>query len=267
MGFLEEIVRETRAAIARPEYLSGLDAPSAPSSSHSLRRAVTNSGAGGALLAEFKRVSPGSDSPALPSRSATEFVRATDPGEVVGYSCVASAPRFLGSPQDVFELVRATARPVLFKDFVVEAIQLDAAARAGASAVLLIARLETEGHLTTSLAELADRAHARQLEVLLEFHDRTELRQVADVAADMYGVNVRNLDTLRMEPGVADATIRSAERLRPLLGLSGVQSSADARRFWAAGVDGILVGSAVARARDPGAFLRSLHRPAPGEGA
>jgi indole-3-glycerol phosphate synthase len=267
LGFLEEMVRETRVAIARPEYLSGLDAPTTSSGTRSLRRAVTDSGAGGALLAEFKRVSPGSDAPDLPTRSAVDFVRATSPGEVVGYSCVASAPRFLGSPKDVFELVRATTRPVLFKDFVVEEVQLDAAVRAGANAVLLIARLETGGHLTTSLAELADRAHARQLEVLLEFHDRTELRQVADVAADMYGVNVRNLDTLRMEPGVADATIRSADGLRPLLGLSGVQSRADAQRFWAAGVDGILVGSAVARARDPGAFLRSLHRPAPGAAA
>ena len=126
---------------------------------------------------------------------------------------------------------------------------------------LLIARLETEGLLSTPLAELADQAHARRLEVLLEFHDRSELRQVGGVAADMFGVNVRDLDTLRMAPAVADATLRAAASLRPLLGLSGVASPADALRFWDAGVDGILVGSSVARASDPGAFLQSLHRP------
>jgi indole-3-glycerol phosphate synthase len=152
---------------------------------------------------------------------------------------------------------------VVFKDFVVDPRQLEAASRSGASAVLLIARLEEEGLLTTALSELAAEAHARGLEVLLELHDKSELRRTADVAADVYGVNVRDLDTLRMAPTTADATIRAAAKLRPLLGLSGVASPADARRFWNAGVDGILVGSAVARSADPAALLQSLYRPAP----
>jgi indole-3-glycerol phosphate synthase len=129
----------------------------------------------------------------------------------------------------------------------------------------LIARLETEGLLTTPLAELATQAHARRLEVLLEFHDKSELRRAANVGADVYGVNVRDLDTLRMEPDVAQATIRAASHLRPLLGLSGVATQADARRFWESGVDGILVGSSVARATDAGGFLRTLRRPLPGD--
>lgn len=261
MGFLAEVVRETRATIARPDYLSGLASSKSRATGPGLRRAVLGAGAAGALVVEFKRVSPGSDSPLLPVRSATEFVRSTGRGGVAGYSCVASEPRFHGSPRDVADLTATTALPVLFKDFVIDPVQLDAAVRAGAVAVLLIARLETERLLTTPLAELADQAHARRLEVLLEFHDRSELRQVGGVAADMYGVNVRDLDSLRMEPAVAHATLRAAASLRPLLGLSGVASPADARRFWDAGVDGILVGSSVARANDPSAFLQTLHRP------
>ncbi len=261
MGFLAEIVRETRATIARPDYLSSVGPSRARAGTSSLRRAVTEAGDGGALLVEFKRVSPGSDSPLLPPRSPAEFVRSTGPGGVAAYSCVASEPRFRGSPRDVADLAAATPLPVLFKDFIVDPLQLEAAVHTGAGAVLLIARLETEGLLSTPLAELADQAHARRLEVLLEFHDRSELRQVGGVAADMFGVNVRDLDTLRMAPAVADATLRAAASLRPLLGLSGVASPADALRFWDAGVDGILVGSSVARASDPGAFLQSLHRP------
>jgi len=264
VGFLTEVVREVRSSIARPGYAAGWGRDAGATPRPSLKRAVERAGAGGALLVEFKRVSPGSDVPRLPPRSVSDFVRLTGSGGVTAYSCVATEPRFEGSPRDVAGLVAQTELPVLFKDFVVDPVQLDVAARVGASAVLLIARLETERLLTTPLAALADAAHARGLEVLLEYHDKSELRRVADVAADVFGVNVRDLDSLRMEPAVAAATVRAAGHLRPLLGLSGVAGAADALRFWENGVDGILVGSAVARATDVPSFLRTLRRPSLG---
>lgn len=267
MGFLSQMVEETRKVISQPAYLAGLPVSSRPPARRGLRQAILEAGGPGALLVEFKRVSPGSTAPALPAFSADEFVRRAEPGGVSGYSCLASTPRFEGSLTDVREVANATSRPVLFKDFVLDPVQLDAAARVGASAVLLIARLETEGYLATPLTELARGAHARGLEVLLEYHERSELSRTADVAADMHGVNVRDLDTLRMDPEIAISTLGAARERRPLLGLSGVASPGDARRFWDAGVDGILVGSAVARASDPGAFLRSLHRRPAGSGA
>ncbi len=259
MGFLDEIVADTLAVVDRPGYATSPREPRARPRG-SLAAAVRAAGAGGALLVEFKRVSPGASTPSLPTYTPEEFVRRAEPGGVAGYSCLATEPRFQGSVDDVASVVAATGRPVLFKDFVVDPRQIDAAARAGASAVLLIARLEVERRTRAPLAELARAAHRRGLEVLLEFHEKTELSRVGHVAADMFGVNVRDLDTLRMEPEVAAATLRAVGDRRPLLGLSGVASPDDAARFWAAGVDGILVGSAVARARDPAEFLLGLHR-------
>jgi indole-3-glycerol phosphate synthase len=257
VGFLAEIVSETRAAIARGQYELPEGSSPPPADRASFREAVRSSSPG-ALVVEFKRVSPGSLSPTLPERSPAEFEERTRAAGVAAYSCLATPPRFAGSARDVAELARATRRPVLFKDFVVEVAQVEAAARAGASAILLIARLADTGLLTTPLPALADAAHRRGLEVLLEFHDRSELRQAADVSADVYGVNVRDLETLRMEPDHAMLTLRAAAALRPLLGLSGVASPEDARRFWSAGADGILVGSSVAWAKDPVSFLASL---------
>jgi indole-3-glycerol phosphate synthase len=262
MGFLREIVAATEADLRTPSY-GRLDMV-APRVRSSLREAILRSGPSGALLVEFKRNSPGSDHPELPVRSPTAFVTATEPAGVAGYSCIATAHRFGGSPGDVASLCGATDRPVLFKDFVIDPRQIEVADRAGARAILLIARLESAGLLRTSLAELARVAHARRLEVLLEFHERSELRRAGDVGADMFGVNVRDLDSLRMEPAVAADTLRAARGLRPLLGLSGVNSARDADRFWNLGVDGILVGSAVARAKDPASFLATLRRTVPG---
>jgi indole-3-glycerol phosphate synthase len=260
-GFLDEILPATRAAVRSVEYRSGW--PSAPPGPRpSLRAAIEQQAARGALLVEYKRASPGRAEPNLPYRPVADFVRATERDGVAGYSCLATRHRFDGSLSDVRDLVRATARPVLFKDFVVEPVQLEAARRCGASAVLLIARLETEGRLDRSLASLAEQAHALGLEVLLEFHRRSELSAASGVAADMYGVNVRDLDSLRLDRESAAATIAAArtQGLRPLLGLSGVEGPAAAARFWSAGVDGILVGTGVARAADPAGFLARLTR-------
>ncbi len=259
-GFLRPLLASVREDVARPDYLAGLP-PTRSRPPVSLRAAIERAAPRGALLVEFKRNSPGSPEPELPVRSVADFLVRVAGTPVAGLSCLATRSRFAGSVEDVAELARGTTLPVLFKDFVVDPAQLAAAERAGASAVLLIARLEEQGLLSVPLAELAREAHRRGLEVLLELHAKAELRRVPGVAADMVGVNVRNLDTLAMEPDVAAETLREAARLRPLLGLSGVDGPGEARRFWSLGADGLLVGSAAARARDPEAFLTSLLRP------
>jgi len=263
VGFLAEMARATRTSLDAPDYLDGVPT-SRPFPPPSLRAAVEKDRSPGALLAEFKRRSPGAAEPDLPPRTPAAFVRGLEAAGVAGYSALASRPQFRGSPADVAAVVGATELPVLFKDFIIDAKQVDAAARCGASAILLIARLETSGLLEVPLASLAERAHSLGLEVLLEWHARAELRQTEDVAADMFGVNVRDLDTLQMRPDVAAETLAEAGGHRPLLGLSGVTGPEQARRFWAQDVDGILVGSGLARAANPGAFLASLRRSASG---
>jgi indole-3-glycerol phosphate synthase len=258
-GFLQRIVRSTRAAIADPSYRAGLP-DEGPRTRPSLRSALLQDTETGALVAEFKRRSPGAVEPELPVHTPSEFLATLEPAPVSAYSCLATPTEFLGSPRDVLAIAGGTRRPVLFKEFVVDPVQLEVAARAGASAVLLIARLETLGLLTLPLAELAREAHARGLEVVLEWHDRTELRRTEEVPADVYGVNVRDLDTLEIHREVAAETLRAAGSFRPLLGMSGVDGPAEAARFWSLGADGILVGSALARASDPARFLAELRR-------
>ncbi len=260
-GFLEEIVRGVREDVRSEVYDRGLP-PRPPPRRPSLRAAIERDRARGAIVVEFKRVSPGQADPRLPARSAEEFVRAVDPASPSGYSCLATGPRFEGSPHDVADLARCTPRPVLFKEFVISDEQIEVAARAGASAILLIARLAAEGHLDRPLAELADEAHDRGLEVLLELHRSAELSWVEGVRADVFGVNVRDLDTLRFDRPTALRTLADtrAAGLKPLLGLSGVTTPSDADALWDAGADGLVVGTAVARSSEPATFLDSLRR-------
>jgi len=264
-SFLADIAGRVLEESASPGY--DRDVPERRARSPpSFRRAVERDAGRGALVVEYKRASPGSTSPLPSPRSVEEFVAATDVAGVAAYSCLATRHGFDGAPARVAELVAQTERPVLFKEFVVHERQLDVAARTGAAAVLLIARLATEGLLTTPLAELAQGARARGLEVLLELHNSAELSGVGHVEADVYGVNTRDLATLAFEKERAYATLDEAGHrgLRPLLGLSGVDGPADAWEFWSRGCDGLLVGTAVARSSDPAHFLASLRRSARG---
>jgi len=267
MGFLEQIVAATHQSISLPDYGSGFPSEM-PRRRPSFRGAIERDSAVGALVVEYKRESPGQANTHLPRRSVADFLSATLPALPSAYSCLATVPRFDGSPTDVHDLARSTDRPVLFKDFVIDRRQVDVASRSGASAVLLIARLEAEGFLSEPLGSLAERAHRRGLEVVLEFHGKTELSRAAGVSADVFGVNMRNLDTLAIDrPTGSETLIRAREAgLRPLLGMSGVGEARDAQRFWESGVDGILAGTAVARAADPVGLLSAL-RSAKGAGS
>ena len=260
-SFLEDSLRHVRADSASPEYERGVPA-AGPALRPSLREAIARSAAAGALVVEYKRASPGSAVPLPAPRTVEEFVAGSASEVVSAYSCLATTFGFDGAPARVAELVGRTAKPVLFKEFVVGPRQIDVAARTGAAAILLLARLEGTGLLEVPLSELAGLARRRGLEVLLEFHAPAELSRAPDVEADVYGVNVRDLSTLAIDRPTAWSTLELAARrgLRPLLGLSGVGSPADAREFWTRGCDGILVGSAVARSADPERFLRSLRR-------
>lgn len=258
-GFLAGIVRDVQAELTRGAYTIGTPEPGRRPVA-SLRDAVTRAPSRRGVVVEYKRASPGRAEPRLPRRSVAEFVRTTDLPEVVGYSCLATAPKFEGSPELVRELASATDRPVLFKDFVIDRRQLSCARETGAAAVLLIARLERQGLLDRTLTELAEEAHALGLEVLLELHDVADFDLARRVAWDLLGVNVRDLDTLALDRAAAARTMKTvrAHGARPLLGLSGVEGAAEAGAFWQAGCDALVVGSAVALSRDPASFLRSL---------
>jgi indole-3-glycerol phosphate synthase len=266
-SFLEDVVARVRESVASADYGEGVPAVALPRPP-SFKAAVERERHAGALVVEYKRASPGATVPLPPSRTIEAFVAATDVEGVAGYSCLATRHGFDGAPERVAELVARTRRPVLFKEFVVGTAQLDVARRTGASAVLLIARLEPAGLLDRPLRELASEARARGLEVVLELHDSAELSRVDGVAPDVTGVNVRDLASLALDRPTAFATIEAARRagLAPLLGLSGVDGPPAANEFWSRGCDGLLVGSAVARSDDPKRLLASLRRP-PGPGA
>ena len=144
--------------------------------------------------------------------------------------------------------------PVLRKDFIVDAYQLDEAVVAGADAVLLIVAALDDA----ALRALHDAAQARHLAVLVEVHDDEELDRALAAGARVVGVNNRNLRTLSVD---VEASFRLIDRIPHgciAVAESGLRAPDDIARLSRAGYDAFLVGERFMRTPVPGEALGAM---------
>lgn len=207
------------------------------------------------FICELKKASPskGVIAEEFPYLS---IVKEYEAAGAAALSCLTEPLHFLGSLDILRETAQAVSIPVLRKDFLTDTCQVDEAALAGASAVLLIAAMLTDAELR----RLHERAKALGLAALVETHSAEEVRRALDMGAELIGINHRNLQDFSMD-------LSLTERLRPLIPAgvavvaeSGLMEAADMRRMAEAGADAVLVGEAFMRAEDRGALLRNCIR-------
>jgi indole-3-glycerol phosphate synthase len=205
------------------------------------------------VLAEVKFRSPSAGP--IRSRRPGEGVRVARgyaAAGVDGISVLADGPGFGGSVLEVRRVARAVAGvPVLFKEFVLDEVQLDAAAHAGAALVLLLVRALPRDALPRLIAA----SRRRGLVPLVEAANRAEVDRALEAGARVVGVNARDLATFRVDFDAAQRALESVPKDRVALHLSGVVSAETFARVAAGRADGVLVGSALMASPDPGATL------------
>ncbi len=96
------------------------------------------------------------------------------------------------------------------------------------------------------------------LDALVEAHDSDELARAVRLGADPIGINARDLATFSIDRRTQLELVATAPRDRTIVAESGVETRVHGVEAELAGADAILVGSALMRASDPGAALRSL---------
>lgn len=166
-------------------------------------------------------------------------------------SVLCDGPGFGGSPLELRRIARAVSAPVLFKEFVLDPLQLDLAVRCGASLVLLLVAALDDAEL----GGLVDEAVARGLEPVVEAASGAELTRALGTRARVVGVNARDLRTFRVDPAQALALVEKIPNDRVAVYMSGVESAEDMRRVAGGRADALLVGTGLMRAPDPGARL------------
>ncbi len=205
------------------------------------------------VIAEVKRRSP-SQGVIRQDLDPVAHARAYARGGAVAISVLTDEEHFGGSVDDLDRVAHAVPVPVLRKDFIIDQLQLLEALAAGASAVLLIARILTP----IQLASLRQAAGALSLGTLVEVHEERELERALAVLPTALGVNARDLDTLRVDPAMAERLIARVPAPVITVAESGIATRGDIERLAAAGADFALVGTSVARQDDPERAVKDL---------
>lgn len=217
----------------------------------SLRQALLQSDTG--IIAEFKRKSP-SKGWIKQEGKAEEIPLSYQQNGATGIS-ILTDEKYFGGKDGFITAARESGVviPILYKNFVVNEIQLYAAALCGASVVLLIAACLTKQECRC----LIQKAHELGLEVLLEMHSEQEL-EYAELEPDLCGINNRNLGSFVTD---VETSFRLAEKLPKdavKVSESGISDPKTVIALREAGFRGFLIGENFMKTPNPGTALKEF---------
>ena len=204
------------------------------------------------VIAELKRRSPSAGAIARDGEDIVARARAYEAGGAAAISVLCEPHWFGGSIDDLRRVRAAVAVPLLAKDFVVDAVQLQLLHAAGADVVLLLAAL----HPARRLGRLVDESLAIGLEPLVEAHDEPELERALATRARLIGINNRDLRTLTVDPERAASLRPLVPEDRLVVAESSVREPETVAGWRALGFDAALVGEALMRSPNPRAAVR-----------
>ena len=240
MDILEEIVAHKQQELERMRQKKV-----------SMREALLASPTG--IIAEFKRRSP-SKGWIKEEGKACEIPLSYQQNGAAALSILTDKKYFGGHDRFIMEAREAGVTiPVLYKNFVIDEMQLYEALLCGASAVLLIAACLS----MQQCSALLKKAHELGLEVLLEMHDEREL-EYAELEPDLCGINNRHLGSFVTD---VETSYRLAEKLpreAVKVSESGISNPQTVRVLREAGFRGFLIGETFMREPQPGLALKEF---------
>lgn len=144
--------------------------------------------------------------------------------------------------------------PLLRKDFIFDPYQVYEARAAGADALLLIAAVLKD----KDMADLLDLTRQLGMSALIEVHNRPELERVLPLQPRLIGVNNRDLRDFSVDLNTCIDLRQQVPADICFVAESGIHTAADVARLAREGIDAILVGEALVKARDVGAKVKVL---------
>ncbi|WP_320127522.1 indole-3-glycerol phosphate synthase TrpC [uncultured Sphaerochaeta sp.] len=224
---------------------------SSPLEAFAFRKALQKKGL--SLICEVKKASPskGAIAEYFPY---LEIAREYEEGGADAISVLTEPSRFLGCDEHLSTIATKVSVPVLRKDFTVKPYQLYEAKLLGASAILLICALLSDWQIANYLAL----CNELQLDALVEVHDQYEVKRALALGSSIIGVNNRNLKTFQVD---IETSIRLRDLVPPsvvFISESGIRNKEDTAILRQHGVDAVLIGETLMRAKDKRALIQEF---------
>ncbi|PHV09835.1 indole-3-glycerol phosphate synthase TrpC [Chitinimonas sp. BJB300] len=206
-----------------------------------------------AVIAEIKKASPSKGvirADFQPAAIAADYA-------AHGAAClsVLTDEQYFQGHVDFLKAARAACSlPVLRKDFIVDAYQVDEARAMGADCILLIVSALATSHMQ----ELEAQALELGMAVLVESHDGRELNEALKLKTPLIGINNRNLRTFEVSLQTTLTLLEEIPSDRIVITESGILKPADVALMLEHEVYAFLVGEAFMRQPSPGEELAKL---------
>jgi indole-3-glycerol phosphate synthase len=239
--FLDTLARDAKETVTEGYYKVSTQDTFSPVS---LKKTIIENKKN-AVITEIKAASP-SRGTIKTNFDPEKVAKAMENGGATGISVLTEPKNFNGSLSYLTKARKTVKLPILMKDIIINPIQLEAASRMGANAVLLIEALFEREYCECSLDEMIAKAHSRNLEVLLEIHNENEFQPAINSDADLIGINNRDLRTLKVNIRITERILkRYGTHEKIVVSESGIMTPADLLFLCRCGAQAFLIGSAI----------------------
>lgn len=163
---------------------------------------------------------------------------------------------FFSGSYDYLKLIgEKIDKPLLCKEFVYFKEQVELAYLCGADMVLLINKILSDRELNF----VYDYIIRKGMTPIVEIHEDNEIDRVMDLNPDYVMVNMRNLETLKINFDQGIKTLKKIPDHVRKISASGIQSTGKIKQVKAeTGTDIFLIGTSIMESDNPGNFLKEL---------
>ncbi len=205
------------------------------------------------IIAEVKKASP-SKGIIREDFDHIAIAESYEKGGAAAISILTDSHFFKGDIEYLSQIRQVVDIPLLRKDFIIDEYQVVEAKVYGADAILLIATVLP----LEELKYLYELSRSLGMQVLVEVHDKKDLKKALKAGAEIIGINNRDLKKFKTDINISVELAKLIPDDKIIVSESGINSKEDISFLKEGGANAFLIGEAFMREIDPGKKLREM---------